>query len=387
LYFITGRLPRGTQFVDEMERLSQNRLLNVFKLKQPDEDMRSAAWGVNVQPLSGSPSNFAVFTALLDPGDRIMGLDVTCGGHPSHGYSKLKKKMSAASVYFETKPYQLDMQTELIDYDALEKDAKLFKPKLIIAGTCTHPRLFDYPRLRQICDFVGAILLSDMAHISGLVAAGVVPSPFALSDVVTSTTHKTLRGPRSGMIFFRRYSRENDRFDSLRPLNAQDYETRINDAVFPGLQSGPHENVIAGVAMQPEFKNYSRQVLLNAQALAKGLQSRGVRLVSGGTDLHFVVADLTSSPGRPRLSSGDAVRAQIVADACGLTFMFSLNDIGAALIKRLGYPQPDPRGYVFEPSKVRLILPLVLVLHGSPSIGHLLLLKHSVHDCLFNKTT
>merc|ERR1719327_2203014 len=179
------------------ESLCQKRALQACRLDPKD-------WGVNVQSLSGSPANFQVFTALCEVHDRIMGLDLPHGGHLSHGFQTETKKISMVSVYFETMPYRLNEATGYIDYDALEASATLFRPKVINAGTSAYARHIDYARMRQICDKVGAYMLADMAHISGLVAAGVVPSPFEFADIVTTTTHKSLRGPRGAMIFFRK---------------------------------------------------------------------------------------------------------------------------------------------------------------------------------------
>jgi glycine hydroxymethyltransferase len=236
-----------------------------------------------------------VYTALLNPHDRIMGLDLPHGGHLSHGFSTPTKKISATSIYFEQMPYRLDESTGIIDYDTLTSTAKLFRPKVLIAGASAYTRHYDYPRMREIADSVGAYLLSDMAHISGLVAAGLVPSPFELSDVVTTTTHKSLRGPRGAMIFYRKGQRGATKKGE--PI-MYDLEDRINFAVFPGLQGGPHNHTISGLACAlkqaqgEEFRAYQQQVLRNSAALAAALQGRGYDLVSGGTDNHIVLADL-----------------------------------------------------------------------------------------------
>lgn len=290
----------GNEFIDQSERLCQQRALEAFHLD-------SSTWGVNVQPLSGSPANFAVYTALLQPHDRIMGLDLPHGGHLSHGFMTAKKRVSATSIYFESMPYRLDESTGFIDYEMLEKTATLFRPKLIIAGASAYPRDIDYPRMRQIADTVGAYLMMDMAHISGLVAASIMASPFDFCDVVTTTTHKSLRGPRGGMIFFRR-----------EPVLGIDLETAINNAVFPGLQGGPHNHTIGGLAVclkqavTAEFKAYQVQVVANCRALAKRLMDLGYNLVSGGSDNHLVLVDL-------RPLGIDGARVENVLDAASIT--------------------------------------------------------------------
>jgi len=285
----------GNEFIDQAERLCQARALETFRVGE-------AEWGVNVQPLSGSPANLYAFSSVLNPHDRIMGLDLPHGGHLSHGYQTPTKKISAISKYFETMPYRLDERTGLIDYDKLEELAMLYRPKVLIAGTSAYSRLIDYKRFREIADKVGnCYLLSDMAHISGLVAANVIPSPFEYSDIVTTTTHKSLRGPRGAMIFFRRGVR---RTDKKGVPEVYDLENPINASVFPGHQGGPHNHTITALAValhqaqQPEFKSYQQSVLANAKALAarlgddKASGGLGYNVVSGGTDNHLVLVDL-----------------------------------------------------------------------------------------------
>lgn len=293
----------GNEVIDQVEMLCQKRALEAYGL-DPEK------WGVNVQPYSGSPANFAVYTGLLKPHDRIMGLDLPSGGHLTHGfytYSKkehTRKAVSATSVYFESLPYRVHPETGLIDYDQLDRDASLFKPALIIAGGSAYPRDYDYKRFREIADANGALLMMDMAHTSGLVATGEQSSPFEYCDVVTTTTHKSLRGPRAGMIFFRRDDRG--------------FEGLINQAVFPALQGGPHEHQIAAVATQlkevntPEFKLYSGQVRKNAKALAEKLKSFGYTMASGGTENHLVLWDL-----KPQGLTGS--KFEKVCDAVSIT--------------------------------------------------------------------
>jgi glycine hydroxymethyltransferase len=274
----------GNEIIDEVESLCIKRALETFHLK-PEE------WGVNVQPYSGSTANFAAFTGLLGPHERLMGLDLPSGGHLTHGYQTAKKKISSTSIYFESMPYRVSPKTGYIDYDRLEENAELFKPKLIISGASAYPRDWDYCRLRKIADKVGAYLLCDMAHISGLVAARECANPFDYCDVVTTTTHKTLRGPRAGLIFFRKGNKPG----SNEPY---DLESRINFAVFPSVQGGPHENTIAAIAValkeaqSESFKQYIRQVKANARTLGEELIKRGYDLVTGGTENHLILWDL-----------------------------------------------------------------------------------------------
>ncbi|KAM0791028.1 Serine hydroxymethyltransferase 2 [Microbotryomycetes sp. NB124-2] len=268
----------GNEVVDELEVLCQQRALAAFNVS-PEQ------WGVNVQPYSGSTANFAAFTALIQPQDRIMGLGLPDGGHLTHGAFTPKRNISASSIYFQSLPYQVDPATGLIDYDGLEKNATLFKPRILICGASAYPRDFDYERLRKIADINGSYLMMDMAHISGLVAAQVTNDPFKYCDVVCTTTHKTLRGPRAGLIFFRKDKEA-------------DLEKRINDAVFPACQGGPHNNTIAGIAVAlkqvntQEFKDYAKQIITNTKTIAKSLLSHDYKLQTGGSDNHLVLWDL-----------------------------------------------------------------------------------------------
>ncbi|KAF9805622.1 hypothetical protein IEO21_08993 [Rhodonia placenta] len=276
----SARYYGGNEWIDELEVLCQQRALQAFHLD-------SAKWGVNVQPYSGSSCSFAALTALLQPQDRLMGLGLPDGGHLTHGYYTAKKKMTASSIYFQSLPYGLDPATQLIDYKSLASQAKIFKPQLLICGASAYPRDWDYAALRAIADEHGAFLMADIAHTSGLVAAGELADPFEYCDVVTTTTHKTLRGPRAGLIFFRKDSEK-----------AKGLEKRVNDAVFPACQGGPHNNTIAGIATallqacQPTWKAYAKQVIANAKALGEELVAQGYKLQTQGTDNHLVLWDL-----------------------------------------------------------------------------------------------
>ncbi|CAI5964209.1 unnamed protein product [Closterium sp. NIES-64] len=373
----------GNQWIDAVENLCRERALAAFHL-DPQR------WGVNVQPYSCTSANFAVYTALLTPGDRIMGLDLPSGGHLSHGfYTNGGKKVSGASIYFETLPYKVNPVTGLIDYERMEEKAQEYRPRLLVVGGSAYPREWDFARCRRIADKCGAILMCDMAHISGLVAAQECNSPFDFADVVTSTTHKTLRGPRGGLVFYRRgpivfprsaaaasatmgagggeaagnsggasaagantvrcccggssccksgaggsrgggggggsgEAAAGGASASLPPpppsarVPVYDLEDRINFAVFPSMQGGPHNNHTAALAVSlkqaasPAFRAYMIQVKRNARALAAALARRGCRIVTGGTDNHLLLWDL-----RPLGLTGG--RFEKVCEACSIT--------------------------------------------------------------------
>ena len=273
----------GNEYIDEIEELCKKRALAAYHL-DPEK------WGVNVQPYSGSPANLAVYTGLLRPGSRMMGLELASGGHLTHGHytfnakTGIRKSLSGSSIFFETLPYHVDPKTGLVDYDFLEQTANIFRPQLIVCGASAYPREWDYARIRKIADANGAMMMMDMAHISGLVATQEAANPFEYCDIVTTTTHKSLRGPRAGMIFFRKDERG--------------FEKKINDAVFPGLQGGPHDHPIAGIATQlkevatPEFKEYCVQIKKNSKDLAQALMDKGYTICTNGTDNHLILLDV-----------------------------------------------------------------------------------------------
>ena len=256
----------GCEYVDEIESLAIERAKKLF-----------GAEHANVQPHSGANANLATYLALCKSGDTILGMSLPAGGHLTHG-----TKVNISGKIFNSISYGLNPESELIDYDEVERLAKEFKPKVIVAGASAYPRIIDFQRFREIADSVGAYLMVDMAHIAGLVAAGLHPNPCEFADVVTTTTHKTLRGPRGGMILCR-----------------AEFAKKIDSAVFPGTQGGPLEHIIAGKAvmlkeaLEPEFKEYQIQVLKNCKVLASELEKYGFRLISGGSDNHLILVDLT----------------------------------------------------------------------------------------------
>ena len=306
----------GCEFVDKVEELARQRACELF-----------GAEHANVQPHCGANANLAAFFAFVKPGDTVMGMNLSEGGHLSHG-----SPVNISGKYFHIVPYGVDPETERIDYDKLEKIAKECQPKMIIGGASAYPRIIDFERMAAIAHSVGAILMIDMAHIAGLVAAGLHPSPIPYADVVTTTTHKTLRGPRGGMI-----------------LCPEKYAKQVDKAVFPGTQGGPLMHIIAakavalGEALKPEFKEYQKQIIKNAAAMADELTKQGLRLVSGGTDNHLLLVDTRSK----NLTGKDA---EHMLDAIGITCNKNTipNDPESPFVTsgiRLGAPAATTRGF------------------------------------------
>lgn len=262
----------GNKVIDKIENLCKKRALKLFGLS-------SDCWSVNVQPLSGSPANLAVYLALVPSGGKIMGMSLAHGGHLTHGHF-----VSASGKFWKQVPFEVDKETEVLNYEKIKEQAIKEKPAIIVAGFTAYPRIIDFKKFREIADACNAYLMVDMSHFAGLVAGGVYPSPFAYADVVTTTVHKTLRGPRSAMIFSK--------------IDERELGKKIDKAVFPGLQGGPHMNQIAAVAvalkesMSPTFKKYAKQVVKNAKVLADELKKLGWRIVSGGTDSHLILVDV-----------------------------------------------------------------------------------------------
>ena len=307
----------GCQYVDVAEELARERAKQLFNCKY-----------VNVQPHSGAQANQAVFFALLQPGDTYMGLNLAAGGHLTHG-----SPVNQSGKWFNVVPYGVNEDDHRINYDEVEELALANKPKLIIAGGSAYPRELDFPRFREIADKVGALFMVDMAHFAGLVAGGVHPNPLEYADVATTTTHKTLRGPRGGMIL----------------SNNEDLGKKFNSAVFPGLQGGPLMHVIAGKAaafgeaLRPEFKAYAHAVVANARMLAETLKAGGLDIVSGGTDTHLMLVDL-----RPKGLTGKAAeealgRANITCNKNGIPFDPEKPMITSGI--RLGTPAGTTRGF------------------------------------------
>lgn len=305
------RYYEGQQFIDPIEEIAIERAKELF-----------GADHANVQPYSGSPANLAVYLAFVKPGDTVMGMALPHGGHLTHG-----SPVSITGKYFKIVSYELDEETGLLNYDTIRKLAVENKPKMIIAGHSAYPRQLDFKKFREIADEVGAILFVDMAHFAGLVAAGAHPNPVPYADVVTTTTHKTLRGPRGGMI-----------------LCKEQHKAAIDKAVFPGIQGGPHNHTTAAIAvalkeaMAPEFKEYGHQIVKNAKVMAETLLSKGFQLVTGGTDNHLLLIDLTNK----NITGKQAAKA--------------LDDAGIVLnCNSVPYDKRKP----FDPSGIRLGLAAV----------------------------
>lgn len=311
----------GCEVVDEVEELAISRACQLFGAKH-----------ANVQPHSGSSANFAVYTALCDAGDTIMGMTLDCGGHLTHG-----APVSFSGKYFNSVSYTLDPETELLNYDAILEQAKEVKPKLIVAGYSTYPRFIDFARFKEIADEVGALLMVDTAHIAGLIAGGVYPSPIEYADVVTGTTHKTLRGPRSGMIL----------------CNSDEIAKKVDKAVFPGCQGGPLMHIIAAKAicfkhaMSDDFKTYAKNVVDNTAAMAKAIEEGGLRLVSGGTDNHICLIDCQAANVSGAEVEAACDKANIVLNKNSIPFdktspnVCSGIRIGAAPITSRGFNKDD----------------------------------------------
>lgn len=312
----------GCEYVDKLEQLAIDRARELF-----------GADHVNVQPHSGSQANFAVYYGLLNPGDTVLGMNLTDGGHLTHG-----SPVNVSGNYFNVLPYGVREDDELLDYDAMEKLAKEVHPKMIIGGTSAYSRIIDFERMAAVAHEVGALLMIDMAHFAGLVAGGEYPSPVPWADIVTTTTHKTLRGPRGGIIMCK-----------------EEYAKAIDKAVFPGMQGGPLEHVIAAKAvafgedLSPAFKEYAKQVKKNEKVLSDELQNRGIRVISGGTDTHVLLADM-------RAIGITGKTAQTVLDEIGITA--NKNTIPFETLSpfvtsgiRLGSPALTTRGLVEEDFK------------------------------------
>lgn len=269
----------GNEIVDKVEELARARALKLFKLS-------STQWSTNVQPYSGSPANLAVYLALVSQGEKIMGMSLTMGGHLTHGH-----KVSATGKFWNWAHFGVDQKTELLDYEKIREQALLEKPKIIVAGFTAYSRIIDFKKLKSIAGEAGALLMIDMSHFAGLVAGGAYPSPFPYADIVTTTIHKTLRGPRSAIIFAAK------RRSFVASGEEGFLHEAIDRAVFPGLQGGPHVNQIAAVAValkeaaQPSFKKYAKQIVKNSRALSAELARKGWRIISGGTDSHLFLVD------------------------------------------------------------------------------------------------
>ena len=323
----------GCEYVDVVEQLAIDRAKELF-----------GAGYANVQPHSGAQANMAVFFALLTPGDTVMGMNLTDGGHLTHG-----SPVNMSGKYFKIVPYGVSEKTEMLDYDEIQRIANECKPKLIVAGASAYARTIDFQRMAEIAHSVGAYLMVDMAHIAGLVAAGLHPSPVPYADVVTTTTHKTLRGPRGGLIL----------------CKDEEFGKQFNKAIFPGIQGGPLMHVIAAKAvalkeaLSPEFKAYAQQIVKNAKVLADTLQADGFRIVSGGTDNHLMLVDLTSKNITGKLAQNVLDEVGITANKNTIPFEKLSPFVTSGI--RLGSPALTTRGFKEEDMvEVANIIALVL---------------------------
>lgn len=357
----------GCAYVDEVERLAIERVTRLF-----------GADHANVQPHSGSQANMAVYAALLQPGDRILGMNLSHGGHLTHG-----SKASLSGKYFEAHFYGVDPETETIDYEALARTAEEVKPKIIIAGASAYPRVIDFARFREVADSVGAYLMVDMAHIGGLVAAGVHPSPVPYADVVTCTTHKTLRGPRGGIILMGKDFDNPWGYTTPKGV-VKKMSQLLNSAVFPGIQGGPLEHVIAakavafGEALAPEYKEYQAQVQKNAKAMAEAFVKRGYKIVSGGTDNHLMLVDLRTK--FPELTGKLAERCLVAADITTNKNMVPFDSRSPFQTSglRFGTPAITTRG--LKEDKMELIVELIdRVLHDPENEANIAAIRKEVN--------
>lgn len=329
------RYYQGNENIDEIEELCEKLALKAFRLNP-------SKWSVNVQPYSGSPANLAVYNALLEPGDKILSMYLPDGGHLTHGWQMPGKKISIVSKFYKVEFYKVDPKTQVFNYDAIEKIAARFRPKLIISGGTAYPREINHKRMAEIAKKVGAYYMADIAHEAGLVAGGANKAPFGYADVVTTTTHKTLRGPRGALIFSKIALAE-----------------RIDFSVFPGMQGGPHLHTIAGIAIALDkthtaaFKKYARQVVVNAKYLADRLKDFGFAVVSGGTDKHLVLIDLRNKNLNGWYVAWALEKAGIVANRNTVP-----NDSGSPYYPsglRLGTPAVTARGMgIKEMEKIAL---------------------------------
>jgi len=341
----------GCQFVDEVETLAIERVKEIF-----------GANYANVQAHSGSQANMAVYMALVNAGDKVMGMDLSAGGHLTHGLN-----INFSGILYNIVSYGVNKETELLDYDEIEKIAIAEKPKMIIAGASAYPRAIDFKKFREIADKVGAYLFVDMAHIAGLVAAGEHQNPLEFAHVVTSTTHKTLRGPRGGLIL----------------TNDEEIAKKLDKVIFPGIQGGPLMHIIAakavafGEALQPEYKVYQQQVVKNAKALSEGLIKRGFRIVSGGTDNHLMLVDLRSKGITGKVAEQLLVEAEITCNKNGIP-----NDPEKPWITsgvRLGTPAVTGRG--MKEAEMDIIAELIARVLDNPTDSSVReAVKKEVHD-------